>query len=93
MSCETDVLEKDAPIDSVTISNDKRVVTSLEFDRKNGALISSSDGFSEESESEVTSGTVYKIVYHDNGNRTIYCWASNEVCYTEGVGPGPSEPC
>jgi hypothetical protein len=91
MGCESDVLETDTSSDIVNISNKKGEVTSLEFDRKSGDLLSSSDNFSEKS--DITNGTVYKIVYHDNGNRTIYCWESQEVCYEKGVGPGPCGPC
>lgn len=91
MGCEPDVFEKDTSVNSATVSYDKGVFASLEFDSKSGDLISFSDNASEKS--EVTNGTVYKIVTHDNGNRTIYDWTSTYVCYTKEVGLGPCEPC
>ena len=100
MSCEEAALEEaaleeSAPIDFVTVSNDKGIVDSYEIDRESGALISSSTNSSSKSDGDgdVISGTVNRIVTHDDGNRTIYCTASQNVCYTEGIGPGPCADC
>ncbi len=93
MSCEEAALEEKPPIDFVTVSNDKGIVDSYEIDRKSGTLISSSTNSSSKSDGDVINGTVRKIVNHEDGNRTIYCWASQNVCYTEGIGPGPCVDC
>jgi len=95
MSCEEAALEENSPIDFVTVSNDKGIVDSYEIDRESGALISSSTNSSSKSDGDgdVISGTVNRIVTHDDGNRTIYCTASQNVCYTEGIGPGPCADC
>jgi len=92
MGCEPDVLEKETPIDYVNISNKKGEVASLEFDSNSGALLSSSDSFTEKS--DITYGTVYEIIIHENGNRTINCWVHpTDICYRKGDGPGPCMPC
>lgn len=91
MSCEEAALEENSPIDFVKVSNDKGIVDSYEIDKISGTVISSSSNSS--SKSEVINGTVNRIVYHDDGNRTIYCTASQDVCYTEGIGPGPCADC
>lgn len=96
MSCEEaalgeSALEENSPIDFVTVSNDKGIVDSYEIDRESGTVISSSTNSS--SKSDVINGTVYNIITHDNGDRVIDCWASDQVCFTKGVGPGPCADC
>jgi hypothetical protein len=101
MSCEEAALEETAleeaafvensSIDFVTVSNDKGILDSYEIDRESGTVISSSTNST--SKSDVINGTVYRIEHHENGNRTIYCRASDDICYTQDIGPGPCADC